>query len=62
MTTMALPSVGASSACPEWDAIDWPTALKQVQRLQMRIAKAARERKHGRTKSLHRLQTRSAGS
>ncbi|MBF0474739.1 MAG: group II intron reverse transcriptase/maturase [Deltaproteobacteria bacterium] len=59
MTTVALPSVGASSACAEWDTIDWYTAQNQVQRLQMRIAKAIRDGRHGKAKSLQWLLTHS---
>ena len=42
MTTGALLLIGASSADPSWDAIDWQTAERSVRRLQMRIAKATR--------------------
>ena len=42
MTTGAPLLIGASSADPSWDAIDWQTAERSVRRLQMRIAKATR--------------------
>ena len=42
MTTGASLLIGASSANPSWDAIDWQTAERSVRRLQMRIAKATR--------------------
>jgi RNA-directed DNA polymerase len=35
-----------------WEAINWPTVKADVRRLQMRIAKAAREGKHNKVKSL----------
>lgn len=35
-----------------WDSIPWDTVVHHVKRLQMRIAKAHREGKHGRVKSL----------
>ena len=40
MTTTAT-LIGASSACPKWDAIHWRSIRKHVLRLQMRIAKVA---------------------
>lgn len=50
---------GASSTSPTWNAIDWQTAEKHVLRLQMRIAKATREGKHGRAKALQWILTHS---
>ncbi len=47
MTAMVYPKAGASSACNNWNAIDWQTAVAHVRRLQMRIAKAYREGKRG---------------
>ncbi len=44
MTTAAMPLIGASSKVESWDAIDWRAIKQQVQRLQMRIAKATRAR------------------
>ena len=51
----------ASSALsePTWDAIDWQTTGKHVKQLQMRIAKATREDKHCKVKSLQWLLTHS---
>jgi hypothetical protein len=43
MTTAAKPMFGASPPEVHWDAIDWQTIERHVQRLQMRIAKATRE-------------------
>lgn len=50
---------GASSALPKWDAINWQAAEKHVLRLQMRIAKATREGKHGKAKALQWILTHS---
>lgn len=53
-------TAGASSVQNnEWDSIDWKTAYIQVKRLQMRIAKAYREGKHGKVKSLQWILTHS---
>jgi RNA-directed DNA polymerase len=59
MTTAAKPMIGASSPAVHWDAIDWQTSERQVLRLQMRIAKATRERRWGKVKSLQWLLTHS---
>lgn len=60
MTTTDEPLIGASSACLDsWDAIDWQKVNKQVRRLQMRIAKAVRERKPGKAKVLQWILTHS---
>lgn len=50
---------GASSACYQWSAIQWRIIEKQVHRLQMRIAKAAREGRYGKAKALQQLLTHS---
>lgn len=53
MTTINSLLDGASSACQtDWNAIDWMKVEKQVRRLQMRIAKAVREGRHGKAKAL----------
>ncbi len=58
MTALALQLAGASSSSSiTWDSIDWKTAVQEVRRLQLRIAKAFRERKHGKVKSLIRANT-----
>ena len=59
MTTAVHPSVGASSATSKWDAIDWRRAENEVRRLQMRIAKATREQRHGKARALQWLLTHS---
>lgn len=60
MTATLQPLTGASSTCSDsWDAIDWQKVNRQVKRLQMRIAKAVRERKYGRAQALQWILTRS---
>ena len=54
-----MPSIGASSSGSIWDSIDWITMEKHVRRLQMRIAKATRERRWGKVRSLQWLLTHS---
>lgn len=57
---MTATSAGAPSAQqPNWNAIDWQKATAEVRRLQMRIAKAHREGKHGKVKALQWLLTHS---
>jgi RNA-directed DNA polymerase len=57
MTTV---KVGASSGHKvNWHGIDWAKAHRTVRRLQVRIAKATRERRWGRVKALQWLLTRS---
>jgi len=51
---------GAPSANgSNWKAIDWQKVRREVRRLQIRIAKAVREGRHGRVKALQWLLTRS---
>lgn len=51
---------GASSnTLLDWKAIEWPIAVTEVRRLQMRIAKAFREKKFGKVKALQWLLTHS---
>ena len=57
MTTAANPLLGASSKVANWDAINWRSIERQVKRLQMRIAKATREGRWGKVKSLQWLLT-----
>ena len=56
MTTTAT-LIGASSPYSSWDAIKWRPMRKHVLRLQMRIAKATRERRWGKVKALQWLLT-----
>lgn len=60
MTVMALPSTGALSASlPLWKTIEWKKATAHVRQLQIRIAKAYREGKRGKVKSLQWILTHS---
>lgn len=59
MTTAASPMLGASSEAERWNAISWRTLEQQTQRLQMRIAKAVRERRWGKVRALQWLLTHS---
>ncbi|HVV69930.1 MAG TPA: group II intron reverse transcriptase/maturase [Gammaproteobacteria bacterium] len=59
MTAMAQPLTGASSPTVIWDSICWKAVETLVNRLQMRIAKATREGKRGKVKSLQRILTHS---
>jgi RNA-directed DNA polymerase len=60
MTTPATSVIGASSAYPrKWSAINWRTIKSHVRRLQMRIAKAIREKRYGKAKALQWLLTHS---
>ena len=59
MMTAAIPLVSASSKVANWDDIDWRSIEQQVKRLQMRIAKATREGRWGKVKSLQWLLTHS---
>ena len=56
---MELPLLGAPSSGSKWDLIDWAPIERHVKRLQMRIAKATRERRWGKMKSLQWLLTHS---
>ena len=42
-----------------WPSIDWKAARRAIRRLQMRIAKAVKERKPGKVKSLQWILTHS---
>ncbi len=60
MTVMTCSLTDASSTAPlTWDAINWQKVLTHVRRLQMRIAKAHREGKHRKAKSLQWILTHS---
>ena len=52
-----------NSALPDgvecWSSIDWPSTYKAVERLQVRIAKAVREGRWGKVRSLQRILVRS---
>jgi RNA-directed DNA polymerase len=59
MTTTATPLIGAPSTSSSWEAVAWRTVQQDVLRLQMRIAKAVRERRWGKVKTLQWLLTHS---
>lgn len=59
MTTAEI-VVGAASGCElDWHSLDWARIHQTVKRLQMRIAKATREGRYGRVKSLQWILTHS---
>ena len=59
MTTAEI-VVGAASGCEvDWHGLDWAKIHQTVKRLQMRIAKATREGRYGRVKSLQWILTHS---
>ena len=58
MTPVKRPS-GATSATEQWISINWKSIESTVFRLQIRIAKTAREKRWGKVKALQRLLTRS---
>ena len=56
MTAMIESLTGASfDQSRDWDNIDWLKVTNEVKRMQMRIAKAIRENRYGKVKSLQRL-------
>lgn len=60
MTMNPQGSIGASPAQVEnWDAINWDSVQTEVRRLQMRIAKAIRQKRYGQAKVLQWLLTHS---
>lgn len=60
MTTTSV--IGAASTCDQWSSINWKSIEQQVHRLQMRIAKAFRERRYAKAKALQWLLTHSRGA
>lgn len=60
MTAMVQPTTGASSVSKLiWKSIDWNRVSTEVKQLQMRIAKAVREKRYGKAKTLQWLLTHS---
>jgi RNA-directed DNA polymerase len=59
MTVAAISLTGASSTSAKWDSINWKNTEAEVYRLQMRIAKAVSEGRHGKVKALQWLLTHS---
>ena len=52
MTAVAVSLTGAFSTSAKWDSINWKNTEAEVHRLQMRIAKAVSEGRHGKVKAL----------
>ncbi len=59
MTAVAKPLTGAALSEETWKSIKWKTVEAEVRQLQMRIAKANREGRHGKVKVLQWLLTHS---
>ena len=59
MTAVAVSLTGAFSTSAKWDSINWKNTEAEVHRLQMRIAKAVSEGRHGKVKALQWLLTHS---
>lgn len=59
MTAKRKLRTGALSANARWEDIDWKTTKAHVKRLQLRIAKAAREGRYSKVKTLQWLLTHS---
>ena len=60
MTAVAIPLAGApSTPSLTWNAIKWQKVVIHVRQLQMRIAKAFREKKYGKAKALQWILTHS---
>ena len=59
MTAAANPLTGAALSDAIWNSINWRTIEAEVRRLQMRIAKAIRDGRHGKVKALQWLLTHS---
>jgi len=59
MTAVATLAGAPSAWHDDWDSINWDTVTSQVRRLQMRIAKAIREKRHNKAKALQWLLTHS---
>jgi RNA-directed DNA polymerase len=59
MTAAAISLNGASPTSEGWDSINWKIIETEIERLQMRIAKAICEGLHGKVKSLQWILTHS---
>jgi RNA-directed DNA polymerase len=59
MTAVLTSLTGASSSSGTWDLINWDSTKSEVRRLQIRIAKAISEGRHGKVKSLQWILTHS---
>lgn len=59
MTAVLWPAGAPTGNCTVWDSINWKTVGTFVKRLQMRIAKAVKEKRYGKVKALQWLLTKS---
>lgn len=60
MSAMTISLTGASPALElTWTTINWQQISEEVRRLQLRIAKAVREKRYGKVKALQWLLTHS---
>lgn len=56
---MTASTVSVPQSDIEWHSIDWNKVTRQTRRLQMRIAKAVKDNRWGKVRSLQRILTRS---
>ena len=59
MTAVILPAGAPTGKHIKWKSINWKKVSMFVKRLQMRIAKAVKEKRYGKVKALQRLLTKS---
>jgi len=59
MTAVAIQAGAPSAVKLSWETIEWKQVVKHVRQLQMRIAKACKEGKHGKAKALQWILTHS---
>ena len=59
MTAQLNVTCASSAETTDWSAINWRTVYSSVRRIQVRIAKATKEERWGKVKSLQRLLTHS---
>ena len=59
MTAVILPAGAPTGRHIKWKSINWKKVSMFVKRLQMRIAKAVKEKRYGKVKALQRLLTKS---
>ena len=57
MTAVILPAGAPTGKHIKWKSINWKKVSMFVKRLQMRIAKAVKEKRYGKVKALQRLLT-----
>ncbi len=59
MTVKKLTGAPSANERRDWKAINWQKAQSEVKRLQMRIAKAVKEKRYGKAKALQWVLTHS---